>query len=494
MRERHLMPIVDDLGLSAVTDRAAVHAARKGLVTGADLMVYLPRAEIALREMQSILGVSVGVHVDLFPKEDPNTNASFAQAFRDSHTRNSTKEGRERLVNHTIDQIKRFQDMAGRNPAHVSTHNHTHLDSRFPGNYVFPEFIEAVLEAVGGEEKTLIRAVNVEQVRHCRAGQLSKGLPPDSPKEFYEKLLGWREVEHPLDLLVHPALPLIPGEEHLGGGYPLEMRIKDLEGLAAIMKNRVPERAGYRLTSPDEYLELQKMQWPDTMWPIDASVLHSLPPELRPSNEDIQELMHPWKLLEDIQKRLHERVVDTRIAEGVEIDDTAKIEGDVWLGPGVKVGPHTTIVGPTVLGGGTIVGNYSTVLHSVIGPHTSFGNNTEISRSVIGKRSVTHGAGFLDSIGGDGIHLATSRTSNQRIDCGEIKVFDGEQQHPTGRDKLGVMMGGFSTYSTYVSSDPGVRIGKETIIGPHTRLSQDVGERVLFETTATQTVHQRRSD
>ncbi|HSX08556.1 MAG TPA: ChbG/HpnK family deacetylase [Candidatus Saccharimonadales bacterium] len=249
------MPIVDDFGLFSATDRATLQAAEEGLVTGADVMMGQPTAKYAIDEMREYPDVSLGVHINFSPGVAQRSNGSEALAFR-----SDPEGGMAQLITQTRRQIGAFQDMTGQDPHHISTHNHTHTNL---GGQVFPQFIEAVLDTVGGDGATLIRGVDTQQIRHCRATTLKQGQPPLSPKAFGQLLQANEHVDKPLDLLVHPGLPLHPNQfVMLSDDYTLDMRQQDLAGLRTIIKSGVVEQADYKLVSPTEWLTRRSKKWP----------------------------------------------------------------------------------------------------------------------------------------------------------------------------------------------------------------------------------------
>ncbi len=245
MKERKVMFVVDDLGLHPATDRATYRAAGGGAVTGADLMMNQPRTKTALREMQDYPDVSIGVHINIFPGSAIRANTPDAVVFR-----RNPSERMGLLIAQSKDQIKRYQDETGKNPDHISTHNHTHLD--MDGN-VFPQFVDAVLDVVG-EGNTVVRGQDTDQIRHCRVATLSKGIPPLSPEAFENLLRTSPDNGRPLELLVHPGLPPEKGEVPLDDEYSLDLRVFDLHAVEAYKANQTVTKAGFRFVTPKEVI------------------------------------------------------------------------------------------------------------------------------------------------------------------------------------------------------------------------------------------------
>jgi len=134
MHERTLMPIVDDFGIHSAADRGALYAAERGLITGVDVMVNQPAAMYAVSEIRQFPNVSLGLHINFSPGVAQRKNGAETLRFRSAPDR----DGLDQLATQTKVQIKKFQDMTGTNPPHVSTHNHSHMDTQ---GQVFPQFI-----------------------------------------------------------------------------------------------------------------------------------------------------------------------------------------------------------------------------------------------------------------------------------------------------------------------------------------------------------------
>ena len=65
-------------------------------------------------------------------------------------------------------------------------------------------------------------------------------------------------------------------------------------------------------------------------------------------------------------------------------------------------------------------------------------------------------------------------TANLRFDEREMSIGSGGDAVDTGLDKLGAMVGADSRTGINVSIMPGVRIGPNSIVGPHVMLTRDL--------------------
>src|SRR6266516_4257896 len=70
----------------------------------------------------------------------------------------------------------------------------------------------------------------------------------------------------------------------------------------------------------------------------------------------------------------------------VEIDESAKITGPVYLGNGVKVGPHVEIVGPTVLRDYVTVDVGAVVDRSIVWRNSYIGERAELHGTIVGRQ------------------------------------------------------------------------------------------------------------
>lgn len=83
IKERILMPIVDDAGCHSASDRGTVHAAEQGLVTGVDIMANESGAGKVIKTLQAQAPeVSLGSHVNMFPGRAQRAHGRQTESFR----------------------------------------------------------------------------------------------------------------------------------------------------------------------------------------------------------------------------------------------------------------------------------------------------------------------------------------------------------------------------------------------------------------------------
>lgn len=113
--------------------------------------------------------------------------------------------------------------------------------------------------------------------------------------------------------------------------------------------------------------------------------------------------------------------------EGVEIDDEAQIQGQVYIEPGTK------IIGRTFIRGPVAIGAHSVIRDSYIGPFTSVGSRVELSGAevehsiVMDDADISSGKKIVDSIIGHNCNISSAHTSfpsGNRMIIGENSIVE----------------------------------------------------------------------
>ncbi len=171
------------------------------------------------------------------------------------------------------------------------------------------------------------------------------------------------------------------------------------------------------------------------------------------------------------------------------IHPTAVIEGPVILEEGVKIFSHATIQGPCYIGKGTTIGTGVLVRDSIIGEGCVIGFGSEVARCNLHSHVWLHTTYLGDSVVGKNVAFgAGTVTANFRLDEGEITSFVGDPTSlasgelrgagkvPTGRAKLGVIVGGDVRIGINASFAPGVKVGKGVFINSGVYIDRDIPE------------------
>jgi len=225
-------------------------------------------------------------------------------------------------------------------------------------------------------------------------------------------------------------------------------------------------------------IRLEKLvHWPESMWPIDLNLLDGLPLELLPDIDALQKLTYPWELLILLRKRLEDKITESRIAEGAQINRMVHIEGPVWIENGVVIHPFSVIIGPTYIGENVTVGNFAQVRNSFIGKECLVGERTSVVRSFIGGECAFHRNYLGDSLLAKGVDMGGgTTTANRRLDRRNVVTTLGDSRVDTGMERLSVIIGSGTKFGTTCQIMPGVKIGRHCIVGPRAVLYTDLAD------------------
>lgn len=232
---RRLIVNADDLGLTTATTAGILHAHRHGIVTSASLMVRPPSGRDAARAAAAAGFEDLGLHLDL-----------GEWAFRG---------GRWQPLYEVVDrddaaavaaecraQLETFREIVGRDPTHLDSHQHVHVD----------EPVRAAAVSLAAELGVPLRHVS-PQVRHCGGfyGQSGRGEPAGdllSAEALLDLLARERDLapDHPaaaLELGCHPGW-----DADLDTMYVTERRV-EVDVLSSPGLRKAITDLGYELTT-----------------------------------------------------------------------------------------------------------------------------------------------------------------------------------------------------------------------------------------------------
>ena len=176
------------------------------------------------------------------------------------------------------------------------------------------------------------------------------------------------------------------------------------------------------------------------------------------------DVARPWDLIE--ANRILMEGLESDIKG--EVSDKATVIGHIRVGKGTKVLPGSYIQGPVIIGESCEIGPSCYIRPSTsIGDHCKIGNAVEVKNSIIMNRTkVPHLSYVGDSVIGERCNLgAGTKIANLRLDEKEISVIVDGRKTPSGRRKLGVIMGDDVKTGINASIDVGTIIGEGTAIG-----------------------------
>ncbi len=195
-----------------------------------------------------------------------------------------------------------------------------------------------------------------------------------------------------------------------------------------------------------------------------------------------QAIKYPWHVLRVLDHFMEK--VERKISSSAEISDSAKIYGNVIIEDGVKVLDNAVIRGPAYIGKGSVIGNNVLVWSGTqIGDKCVVGFSTEIKHSYVGDNCWFHENYVGDSIVADDCSFgAGTITANLRFDEKNISSYVKEKKFDTGMNKFGAVFGEKCRTGVHVGIMPGVKVGPNSIVGPHVCLTKDLEpNKIIFE-------------
>ena len=203
-------------------------------------------------------------------------------------------------------------------------------------------------------------------------------------------------------------------------------------------------------------------------------------------------LKYPWHLFE-IKKYVFNRFLEKKIAKTAKIAKNAVIEGKVYIGENVKVFEGATIKGPCYIGDGCIIGNNALVRdYTNLEKGTLIGSFAEVARCIFQEDVHTHSGYFGDSIFGKGCRIGAGTViANIRLDRKEIDSAVKGKKINTGLKKLGTIVGKDTKIGVNVSLMPGVLVGSNCKIGPHSIVLKNIEDDTTFYTRAESVVKKK---
>lgn len=139
------------------------------------------------------------------------------------------------------------------------------------------------------------------------------------------------------------------------------------------------------------------------------------------------------------------------IAKDVRMAPTASIAGPCIIGPGTEVRPGAFIRGSALIGNGCVVGNSTEIKNAILFDNVQVPHFNYVGDSILGYKSHL-GAGAV--------------TSNVKSDKTPVTVRCGESSFPTGRKKMGAMVGDHGEIGCNSVLNPGTIICRNASVYP----------------------------
>ena len=191
-------------------------------------------------------------------------------------------------------------------------------------------------------------------------------------------------------------------------------------------------------------------------------------------------LKYPWQVLM-MMKNFLLTIKESKISTTAIVSKGAIILGPVVIGDNVKIGDFCKIVGPAFINDNSVIGDYSMVRESQIGQDCLVGSYCEVARSYIGNNVFLHRNYIGDSVlDNDVMFGAQAVTGNLRFNGEKIPSLVNEEKVDTNMNKLGAIVGKLSKVGINATILPGIKIGKETWIGPGEAVRYDVDDKTYL--------------
>ena len=170
---------------------------------------------------------------------------------------------------------------------------------------------------------------------------------------------------------------------------------------------------------------------------------------------------YPWEVLGEISDFI------LRLGATLPTEEYDHPSEDVWIAKDAKVFPSAYIGGPCIIDHEAEIRHGAFIRGSaIVGKKAVVGNSVELKNVVLFDFVQTPHYNYVgDSILGSHAHMgAGSITSNVKSDKTLVQVKNGTEPIPTGRKKVGAILGDYVEVGCNSVLNPG------TVIGPHSNI------------------------
>lgn len=202
-------------------------------------------------------------------------------------------------------------------------------------------------------------------------------------------------------------------------------------------------------------------------------------------------LKFPWDIF-GVRDFIFKNYLKKRIEKGSKIHKSVILKGDIYISEGAQIQEYSIIEGPCFIGKNCIIGKQN-VLRGPLNLEDDIytGAGMEIKNSVIGSGTHFHSGYVGDSfIGSDCRFGAGFVSANRRIDRGNIIVKVKGEKIDTGSSYFGFACGPRTKFGIHAETMPGVLIGRDCIIGPHTTVKDNIEDGKKVYTVSRQEIQE----
>lgn len=192
----------------------------------------------------------------------------------------------------------------------------------------------------------------------------------------------------------------------------------------------------------------------------------------------LEKVTYPWEALDGIGDFILQLGA---VLSQEEYDHPAE---DVWIAKSATVAPTASITGPCIIGPETEVRQCAFIRgKALVGAGCVVGNSTELKNVILfDKVQVPHYNYVGDSILGFKAHMgAGSITSNVKSDKTLVVIHNGTEAIPTGRKKVGAMLGDRVEVGCNTVMNPGTVIGRDSSVYPLSCVRGTVPAKSIFK-------------
>ncbi len=196
------------------------------------------------------------------------------------------------------------------------------------------------------------------------------------------------------------------------------------------------------------------------------------------AGEYLSQFAYPWEALAGIPELI------VRLGETLPSQEYTQVAPQVWVHHTAKVAPTAYLGAPCIIGANTEVRHCAFIRGSaLVGEGCVVGNSVELKNVILfDSVQVPHYNYVGDSILGYKSHMgAGSITSNVKSDK-SLVVIHAAEELPTGRKKVGAMLGDFVEVGCNSVLNPGTVIGRHSNVYPLSCVRGAIPENSIYKT------------
>lgn len=198
---------------------------------------------------------------------------------------------------------------------------------------------------------------------------------------------------------------------------------------------------------------------------------------------------YPWEVLGEIAEFI--KALGNTLSD----EEFDRIGEDIWIHKSASVFSSAYIAGPCIIDAETEVRQCAFIRGSaLVGKNCVVGNSTELKNVILFDGvQVPHYNYVGDSILGYKAHMgAGSITSNVKSDKALVVMRDGSQTIPSGRKKVGAMLGDYVEVGCNTVLNPGTIVGRRSSIYPLSSVRGTVPADSIYKSGDTIVLRQER--